>query len=242
MTSRPGRGPLYRTIQSEIQRDILNGTLKPGDWLPSESQLRARYGVSQTSVRRAFQELQRLGLVERFHGRGSVVASNEIRAISPMLGLGRELRHRGFTIRPELLSNSEEQADAAVARALDIAADAPVIHIERRYWIGDEPFVFLDHYLTPQPGIDFTEFTEFTGDSLYAFLTVRNAQPTHAHERVSAVNLPEAEAAQLAVDTGSAAMLRERTSFGADQRPTEFTRYILRGDRYHLDIDLRNEL
>ncbi|SDR85344.1 GntR family transcriptional regulator [Microlunatus soli] len=239
MTSRPGRGPLYRAIQSEIQRDILNGTLKPGDWLPSESQLRARYGVSQTSVRRAFQELQRLGLVERFHGRGSIVASNEIRAMSPMLGLGRELRHRGFTIRPELLSNAEQAADEEIAGALDIPVGATVVHIERRYWIGDDPFVFLDHHLTPQPGID---FTEFTGDSLYAFLTVRDAQPTHAHERVSAVNLSAAEAEQLTVEPGTAAMLRQRTSFGADQRPTEFTRYILRGDLYHLDIDLRNEL
>lgn len=239
MNRRPSRAPLYRTIQGEIQRDILNGTLQPGDWLPSESQLRARYGVSQTSVRRAFLELQRLGLVERFHGRGSVVASNEIRAMSPMLGLGRELRHRGFTIRPELLSNAEQPADETVARALDITAGDTVSHIERRYWIGEDPFVFLDHYLPPQPGID---FTEFTGDSLYAFLTVRDAQPTHAQERVSAVNLSETEAGLLGVEPGQAALLRERTSFGADHRPMEFTRYMLRGDLYHLDIDLRNQL
>ncbi|WP_134662201.1 MULTISPECIES: GntR family transcriptional regulator [unclassified Amycolatopsis] len=238
MTGRPSRAPLYRTIQSEIQRDILSGRLKPGDWLPSESQLRAQYGVSQTSVRRAFQELQRLGLVERFHGRGSIVASNEIRAMSPMLGLGRELRQRGFAIRPELLSNAEEPAAEAVAKALDLETGDTVSHIERRYWIGDDPFVFLDHYLAPQPGID---FAEFTGDSLYAFLSGRDAQPTHARERVSAVNLSAAEAERLQVEPGVAAMLRERTSFGADQRPVEFTRYILRGDRYHLDIDLRSE-
>ncbi|WP_419998904.1 GntR family transcriptional regulator [Streptomyces boninensis] len=237
MTDRPSRTALYRMIQNEIQRDILSGKLKPGAWLPSESQLRERYGVSQTSVRRALQELQRLGLVERFHGRGSIVASNEIRAMSPMLGLGRELRQRGFAIRPELLSNAEAAADAAVAAALDIEAGDTVVHIERRYWIGDDPFVFLDHYLVPQPGID---FAEFAGESLYAFFTERGAQPTHARERVSAVNLSEAEAELLRVEPGAAAMLRERTASGADHRPVEFTRYILRGDRYHLDIDLRS--
>ncbi len=67
--------PLYRVIQADLQRQILSGELKPNDWLPSEARLMREYNASQTSVRRALLELGRLGLIERFQGRGSMVAS-----------------------------------------------------------------------------------------------------------------------------------------------------------------------
>lgn len=232
------RAPIYRAIQADLQRDILSGSLEPGDWLPSESQLRRTYGVSQTSVRRALLELERLGLIERFQGRGSAVASNEIRAISPMLGLGRELRQRGFQIHPDLIRSVEEPATEIVAARLGIETAEPLRHIERRYLLDDEPFVYLDHYLPLDPRLD---YDEFTGDSLYAFLTVRDAQPARAQERVTALNLSSTEAELLGVPTGQAALLRERTSFRSDGKPMEFTRYVLRSDRYHLDIDLKQQ-
>ncbi|WP_375001119.1 GntR family transcriptional regulator [Aeromicrobium sp. CTD01-1L150] len=232
-------GSLYRTIQGDIQRDILSGTLTPGDWLPSESQLQHKYEVSQTSVRRALLELQRLGLIERFHGRGSVVASNRVRAMSPMLGLGRELRQAGFVLRPELLTNQRIDADETVADALGLMPGDPVRHIERRYLCDDRPLVFLEHYLPALAGVD---FDEFTGDSLYAFLTVRDAQPFSAHEKVRAVNLVDSTASRLDVPPGTAALLRERVSIGGDRQPMEYTRYLLNGDLYHLEIDLKNEL
>lgn len=226
---------LYRLVQSDLQRQILSGDLQAGDWLPSEAALCREYGVSATSVRRALLELKRLRLVERYQGRGSVVTANEFRAVSPMLGLGRELRHRGFDVRPEVLCNDTEAADAEVAAPLGIDAGEAVRHIRRRYVADGEAMVLLDHYLVAQPKVD---YSEFTGDSLYAFLAVRNALPAHAREQITAINLSNGLPSLLDVPEGQAVLMRERTSFSAEGQPVEFTRYFFRTDRYFLELDL----
>lgn len=232
------KGPLYRVLQATLQRDILSGARKPGDWLPSESQLSKTYGVSQTSVRRALLELERLGLIERHQGRGSAVASNEIRAVSPMLGLGTELRQSGYEIGPELLDSFDEPASAEIAQRLGVDEGTTLRRIQRRYWFEDEPLVYLDHHLTLGAGLD---YGEFGGDSLYAFLATRDALPANARERVTALNVVGREAELLGVPDGTAALLRERTAYGAGRRPVEYTRYVMRSDRYHLEIDLRKQ-
>jgi DNA-binding GntR family transcriptional regulator len=85
--ARPGRGwivtpkggpsgepvPQYRRIAAELRATIESGELRPGDALPSESALAARYGVARDTVRHALAELQGAGLVEAVHGKGRFV-------------------------------------------------------------------------------------------------------------------------------------------------------------------------
>ncbi|MGH8930963.1 MAG: GntR family transcriptional regulator, partial [Egibacteraceae bacterium] len=56
-----------------LRRDIDAGLYRPGDQLPSESQLVERFGVSQPTVRAAIGVLRAEGLVEAVHGRGTFV-------------------------------------------------------------------------------------------------------------------------------------------------------------------------
>ncbi|MDH5606390.1 MAG: GntR family transcriptional regulator, partial [Anaerolineae bacterium] len=44
-------GRLYQQIINQIEKQILDGDLKPGDRLPSERELGNQFGVSRTSVR-----------------------------------------------------------------------------------------------------------------------------------------------------------------------------------------------
>ena len=73
--------PLYFQIQQDLASLIASGMLAPGSQLPSEEELVQRYGVSRTTVRKAVQELDRLGLIEIRRGRGTFVrASRGMRA------------------------------------------------------------------------------------------------------------------------------------------------------------------
>ena len=74
---KPVRQPkLSDVITDSIEQMILEGTLKPGQRLPPERELAARFEVSRPSVREAIQKLEAKGLVVRRQGGGNYVASN----------------------------------------------------------------------------------------------------------------------------------------------------------------------
>ena len=60
-------------LVSSLTQQILLGTFKPGDKLPSENTLVREHGVSRTVVREALSKLQASGLVEPRHGIGTFV-------------------------------------------------------------------------------------------------------------------------------------------------------------------------
>lgn len=65
--------PIYQQLAGVIRNQIMNGELKPGDQLPSELDLVARYQVSRDSVRRALDLLVKAGMVKRVQGKGNFV-------------------------------------------------------------------------------------------------------------------------------------------------------------------------
>ena len=72
----PRKITLVASIVEQLVEHIQNGTLQPGDKLPSERQLIQMLGVGRSSVREAIQGLVMMGLVEVRPGHGSYVKSN----------------------------------------------------------------------------------------------------------------------------------------------------------------------
>ena len=64
---------LAQAVVAGLKSRILDGSLEPGEKLPSESELIEEYSVSRTVIREAVTRLRAEGLVETFHGRGSFV-------------------------------------------------------------------------------------------------------------------------------------------------------------------------
>lgn len=62
---------LVQEIVESLNRDIRDGLIKPGDKLPTESEIMARFDVSRTVVREALSKLQASKLVETRHGIGT---------------------------------------------------------------------------------------------------------------------------------------------------------------------------
>lgn len=66
---------LAHALAGVLKARILDGTLAPGDRVPTETELEAEFGVSRTVVREAVTRLRAAGLIETFQGRGSFVLS-----------------------------------------------------------------------------------------------------------------------------------------------------------------------
>ncbi|WP_117209535.1 GntR family transcriptional regulator [Allorhizocola rhizosphaerae] len=65
--------PRYQKIAMDLRRRMESGELRPGDALPSESELSDMYGVARGTARHALAELEGAGLVESVHGKGRYV-------------------------------------------------------------------------------------------------------------------------------------------------------------------------
>jgi GntR family transcriptional regulator len=75
--------PLYAQIESQMRNFILSGVLKPGTRLPSVRALAAQTTCSLLTTKRAYDDLEREGLIRTRQGVGSEVAQiteEEIRA------------------------------------------------------------------------------------------------------------------------------------------------------------------
>lgn len=67
---------LSDSVASDLETRILEGSLKPGDRLPSERTLAIEMGVSRPSLREAMQKLVSKGLLTTRHGGGTVVTDH----------------------------------------------------------------------------------------------------------------------------------------------------------------------
>ena len=73
--------PIYEQIMGQIKRNIMNGTLKEGEALPSMRTLAKELRVSVITTKRAYEELENAGFIVTVMGKGSFVAKRNLELI-----------------------------------------------------------------------------------------------------------------------------------------------------------------
>lgn len=63
---------LSQQLSKKLQEQIIFGEICPGQKLPSQRHLSERYNLSRATVREAVQDLELKGLIETYHGGGSI--------------------------------------------------------------------------------------------------------------------------------------------------------------------------
>src|SRR5438132_2336555 len=69
--------PVYVQIERRIRMGVADGTLQPGDHLPSVRDLARQLGLSPNTVGRAYADLSREGVISGRAGGGSEIATRE---------------------------------------------------------------------------------------------------------------------------------------------------------------------
>jgi GntR family transcriptional regulator len=122
----------YSDIAAYYRQQIREGTLRPGDTLPSLRQVCDRFGVAQTTANRAFRLLKMEGLTLPNPGVGTVVAgaiSNNIAArVALHATTGKALDGGEHS---QILEIGTTGADELVAPRLEVSPGTPV-HVRRR--------------------------------------------------------------------------------------------------------------
>ncbi len=81
-----GRPKIRDLVATRLKSYIADGNLKPGDRLPTETELATKFGVSRLSLREATKSLEFLGIVESRPGRGLTVGRIRMDRVTEFLG------------------------------------------------------------------------------------------------------------------------------------------------------------
>jgi GntR family transcriptional regulator len=74
--------PIYRQIMHQITDAIAGGRMAPGEQLPSHRDLAGQLVIAPLTVKKAYDELERLGLIVTQRGRGTFVCER-LPAVEP---------------------------------------------------------------------------------------------------------------------------------------------------------------
>ncbi len=236
----PTFSPLYRQIKALIVRALDAGDWKPGEAIPSEIELAARFGVSQGTVRKAIDELAGEHVLVRRQGKGTFVAThNEQRQLFRFLRLQPLAGEQEYPAT-RLLECRRTRAPSDVARLLELKAGDGIVFLRRVLSFQGEPTV-LDEISLPASqfrGLTAAKYEEFKG-SMYRLLETEFAtRMIRAEERLRAVGADASTAPQLGVAEATPLLYVDRVAYTYGDRPVEVRRGWCRTDRHYY----RNEL
>jgi GntR family transcriptional regulator len=217
---------LYRQIKGLLICKLESAEWRPGEVIPSESELARRFKVSQGTVRKAIDEMAAENLLIRRQGKGTYVASHDDpRAFFRFL----RLVPLAGGVEPSQsipLECWRAKAGPEVARMLALNIGDPINIVRRLLQFADKPVVVDEIYL---PGAIFGTVTlEMLRDcqtSLYSFFENQfGLRMIRAEERLRAVPADRASAELLKVAEGSPLLSVERVSFSYGDKPVEWRR------------------
>jgi GntR family transcriptional regulator len=236
----PAFSPLYRQIKGLITRELQAGAWKPGEAIPSEQDLAARFKVSQGTVRKAIDELAADNLLVRRQGKGTFVATHAEQQIQyrflrlmPDDGADRSLERR-------LLDCRRTRSPADVARMLGLKSGDAVVQLRRLLLAQDKPVV-LDEIWLPGAlfkGLTAERLADYKGPMYGMFEAEFGVRMIRAEEKIRAVAADAGSAALLALPAGTPLLSVECLSFTYGDQPVELRRGLYNTGQHFY----RNEL
>jgi len=236
----PTFSPLYQQIKALITQSLQSGEWKPGELIPSEVELAARFKVSQGTVRKAIDELSAENLVVRRQGKGTFVATHdEERAHFRFLRLMPDV---GDAHHPDnkVIEVKRLRAAADVARLLDIKSGDSVIFIKRVQSFDGVPTILEELWLPGHifKGLTAERLIEYKGPMYGLFESEFGTHMIRAQEKLRAVSADDVVAELLVVAPHSPLLSVERVSFTYGDRPVEVRRGLYVTDRHHYRNDV----
>jgi GntR family transcriptional regulator len=237
----PAFSPLYQQIKARLMRSLQQREWKPGEAIPSETDLAQRFKVSQGTVRKAIDELAAENHLTRRQGKGTFVSTHS--AVQTQYRFLRLTPDGGGSARLQrrLLECRRMRASPALSQSLQLASGESAVQVRRLLLDGESPVVLDDIWL-PGPlfaGLDAERLAGWRGPMYGLFESEFGVRMVRAEERLRAV-AADAEASRwLAVPVASPLLEVERLSFTYGDRPVEWRRGLYHTAAFHYRNDLQ---
>ena len=150
--------PKYYRIANDIVRAIVKGDILPGRRVPSENEIIKKYGVSNTTARKALQEVENVGWVTRVKGKGTFVQENRVeRTADKILSFTKNMLLAGHKPSTKVLDSGIVRKDySAVINGVYHTIRQPVFKIHRLRFADEFPMMLETRYISMAlcPGIE----------------------------------------------------------------------------------------
>jgi DNA-binding GntR family transcriptional regulator len=231
---RASHEPAYLHIANAIADRIGAGSYRSGDQLPTEAQLRAEFGVSPMTVRRAINILLDRGLVTTTQGKGTFVRALDLGEAVFRLQEITDTWVGDDSVGVLLLEASIAPANERVAAMLECPLDTPTVYMRRLIRRRDVSLIYqLEHvmYDEHRPLVEAQlQITSLDG-LLYS---ARGRGIPSGRLSIQAVSLSADEAPFLGVPEGSPAFCLEHLFRDFDGRPVSWGVFLCRAEQFRL--------
>ncbi|MBA4175145.1 MAG: GntR family transcriptional regulator [Leptothrix sp. (in: Bacteria)] len=240
----PAFSPLYQQIKALLLKSLQGGEWLPGQAIPSEVELAARFRVSQGTVRKAIDELATENVLVRRQGKGTFVATHAEQATQ--FRFLRLVADDGSppALQRRLLECRRMRAPGEVTRLLALAAGEAAVQVRRLLLAPLDgvlrPVVLDDLWLpgTLFKGLSAERLQAWRGPMYRLFEAEFAVHMIRAEEKLRAVAAQADDAALLDVPVGAPLLSVERLAYTYGDRPVELRRGLYHTAAHHY----RNEL
>lgn len=231
------RVPVWQSIAATLAAEIAGGHYGPGDKLPSEAALSARFGVNRHTVRHALAALAGQDLVHPRRGAGVFVTGRptdyplgrRVRFHQSMLASGRAPSRR-------ILRLETRMADRREASELALTEGAGVHVLEGISLADGVPMALFVSVFPAAPLPGFCTAIRVNGSVTAAFAADGIADYTRASTRLTALAADTLVARHLHLPSGAPVLRSEAVNIDPQARPIEFGTTWFAGDRVTLTV------
>ncbi len=219
--------PLYLQVEATLKEMIEGRDFSPGEQIPSERELSDQLGVSRMTVRRAVENLKRMGLLERRSTSGTFVRLPQVQrklGKDVAVGLTQMLQEEGAVAGSVLLHFGYERAPLKIAEKLKLRIGAEVLVIKRLRTVNGQPFCVETSYIPAEiiPGLSIEDL-EKPDASLYSIMQVRYGVRFALNNETLKISFATQEEADLLnIKHGEAIMLLRLVVSDVNDRPVEY--------------------
>lgn len=232
--------PLYLVIYQIILDSIKEGEYPENSPLPAERYLCDKYHVSRSTVRQALDKLKDNNWVYTIHGNGSYVKPQIFeQPLTKFYSFTDELKNSDIVIRNDILDYEQISLDKALTVKL-AHPDTTLFHkIIRLRSARANPLMIETTYL-PKNRFIKIDTDYLAKGSLYVYLKDKyDFHVERATEAFRPILATSSERVLLQISSATPCLLLERFSY-EDNLLIEYTRSIVRGDKYVFRVEFNN--
>jgi len=235
--------PLYVQLKQDLFQQMNLGQLKPGQPIPSERSLCAKYRISRTTVRQALSEMINAGILSRKQGKGTFVIERRVnQGLVRIVNFERTVLDLGLKPSTQVLGNDVIPADIQMAKILDVPLTSQILKLTLLGKGDATPLVLYESYFPLQFGQRIAKKAAqlekkgapFSTYDLYE--RMGSVTPRSVAQTFEAITADDRLAAIMKVRKGLPIFMITSIFQTADQRPLEFRTALYRGDRYKFHL------